>query len=152
MEMQMLVWFGAVVLLGLVTGRVVGAVLAFTRGPVVYDLVSGVVGAVTGAVVLRFVGPASLHTPLLTLLTGVATAILAAWLTRIATWPPEPLLRRPDESAPLVTDEEQIHNLMTTGDGTRIFITQGRLVVPGAELPPDAQRASDDVAGALRRA
>ena len=132
--MNTFVWVVTLILLGLVTGKIVGLLTAFTRGPGVYDVVAGVLGAVTGGVLLRLVGPSSFHAPLLTLLTGVGAAFLATWLMRIATWPPEPPLRRPDDTAPDTGDAQRSHDMMTTGDGTRVFLRQGRLVVPGAHV------------------
>jgi hypothetical protein len=98
----------------------------------VYDLFAGGLGAVTGGVLLRSIGPVSARAPLLTLLTGVGTAFLATWLTRIATWPPEPKLQRPDDASPYGGAEHQRHDLMTTGEATAILLTQGRLVAPPA--------------------
>jgi uncharacterized membrane protein YeaQ/YmgE (transglycosylase-associated protein family) len=126
--MNTLVWIIMLLFVGLATGKIVGALTAFTRGPAMYDLLAGGLGALTGGVLLRLLGPASLHAPLLTLLTGVGTAFLATWLTRIATWPAEPSLRRPDDVSPDAGNKQQRHDMMTTGEGTRILLSQGRLV------------------------
>jgi uncharacterized membrane protein YeaQ/YmgE (transglycosylase-associated protein family) len=130
--MNTLVWVVMLLLLGLVTGKIVGALTAFTRGPAVYDLLAGGLGAVTGGVLLRLIGPLSFRAPLLTLLTGVATAFLATWLTRIATWPPEPKLQRPEDASPYAGTKQQPHDVMTTGEATTILLRQGRLVAPRA--------------------
>ena len=39
--MNTLLWVVMLLLLGLVTGKIVGALTAFTRGPAVYDLLAG---------------------------------------------------------------------------------------------------------------
>jgi uncharacterized membrane protein YeaQ/YmgE (transglycosylase-associated protein family) len=132
--MNTLVWIIMLLFLGLVTGKIVGALMAFTRGRAVYDLIAGGLGALTGGVLSRLLGPASFHAPLLTLLTGVGTALLATWLTRIATWPAEPALRRPDDVSPHAGNEQQRHDMMTTGEGTRILLSQGRLFVAEASM------------------
>jgi uncharacterized membrane protein YeaQ/YmgE (transglycosylase-associated protein family) len=126
--MNTIVWLVMLLVLGLVTGKIVGALTAFTRGPAVYDLLAGGLGAVTGGVLLRSIGPVSFRAPLLTLLTGVGAAFLATWLTRIATWPPEPPLRRPDDASPYAANEQLPRDMMTTGEGTRLLLSQGRLV------------------------
>jgi uncharacterized membrane protein YeaQ/YmgE (transglycosylase-associated protein family) len=130
--MNTIVWVVLVLVLGLVTGNIVGTLTAFTRGPVAYDLLAGGLGALTGGVLARSIGPLSVRTPLLTLLTGAAAAFLATWLTRIATWPPEPKLRRPDDWSPYAATEQQRHDVMTTGEATTILLRQGRLVAPRA--------------------
>jgi len=121
--MNTLAWLVLLLLLGLVTGRVVGALTAFTRGPAIYDLVAGGLGALAGGVLLRLIGPLSLRAPLLTLLAGVGTAFLASWLTRIVTWPPEPPLRRPDDASPFAGSQRQPHDVMTTGEATAMLRT-----------------------------
>ena len=126
--MNTFVWVIMLLLLGLVTGKIVGALTAFTRGPAVYDLLAGALGALTCGVLLRSIGPLSLRTPLLTLLAGVGTAFLATWLTRIATWPAEPPLRAPDDALPYAGTVRQRHDVMTTGEATTILLTQRRLV------------------------
>lgn len=78
--MNTLLWVVLLLVLGLVTGKVVGALTAFTRGPALYDLLAGGVGGLIGGILLRSIGPSSLGTPLLTLLTGVGAAFLASWL------------------------------------------------------------------------
>ena len=128
--MNTIVWLVMLLVLGVVTGKVVGALTAFTRGPVVYDLLAGGLGALTGGVLMRAIGPASLRGLLLTLLIGVGAAFLATWLTRIATWPPEPKLQRPEDASPYAGAEHQRHDVMTTGEATAILLTQGRLVAP----------------------
>jgi uncharacterized membrane protein YeaQ/YmgE (transglycosylase-associated protein family) len=130
--MNTLLWVVMLLLLGLVTGQIVGALTAFTRGPAVYDLLAGSLGALGGGVLLRSLGPASFRAPLLTLLAGVGAALLATWLTRIATWPPEPELQRPDDASPYAGTARQPHDVMTTGEATALLLTKGRLVAPRA--------------------
>src|SRR5205823_10653785 len=131
--MNTLVWIFALLFLGLATGVIVGALRAFTRGRTVYDLTAGLLGAVSAGVMLRLLGSPGYRAPLPTLLVGVAAAILATWLTRIATWKGEPFLRSLDDDSLHASDERRTHDVMTTGDATRIFLTSGRLVVPGAK-------------------
>ncbi len=129
--MSMFVWIALLLVLGLVMGRIVGALTAFTRGPAAYDLVAGGLGALIGGGLLRVIGPPSLRGPLLTLLTGVGVAFLATWLTRIVTWPAEPPLRRPDDAQPDGDTAQRQHELMTTGEGSRVLLKQGHLLAPG---------------------
>ena len=121
--MNTLTWLVLLLLVGLVTGKIVGALSAFTRGPALYDLVAGGLGALVGGLLLRSIGPLSLQGPLLTLLTGVGAAFLASWLTRIATWPAEPPLRRPDDASPFAGSQQQPHDVMTTGEATAMLLT-----------------------------
>jgi uncharacterized membrane protein YeaQ/YmgE (transglycosylase-associated protein family) len=133
-------WIVVLLLLGLVTGKITGAGLAFTKGRTLYDLTAGVVGAVIVSVPLRLAGLSGYSAALPTLITGVGAAMLATWLTRIVTWPPEPALR-PESDSSRPSAAQDAHDLMTTSDGTRIFITEGRLVVPAARefvTPPTA--------------
>jgi ABC-type xylose transport system permease subunit len=130
--MNTLVWVVMLVVLGLVTGKVVGALTAFTHAPAVYDLLAGSLGAIAGGVLLRSIGPISFHAPLLTLLTGVGAAFLATWLTRIATWAPEPTLQQPEDASPYAGTERQRHDVMTTGEATTFLLRHGRLVEPQA--------------------
>jgi hypothetical protein len=95
-----------------------------------YDLAAGVLGAVIVAAPLRLSGLRGYSETLPTLLIGVGAAILATWLTRIATWPAEPLLRPADDSSH-ASNTQHSHDLMTTSDGTRLLLSAGRLVVPG---------------------
>jgi hypothetical protein len=130
--MNAIVWILALPLLGLATGTVTGAGMAFTRGRTIYDLAAGLLGAVIAGVTLRLAGLSGYSEPLPTLLAGVGAAILATWVTRIATWPPEPNLRAADDSSN-ASAEQHTHDLMTTSDGTRILISARRLVVPEAK-------------------
>jgi hypothetical protein len=130
--MNTIVWLVMLLVLGLVIGKIIGALTAFTGGPAVYDLVAGSLGALTGGVLQRLIGPLSVRAPLLTLLTGMGAALLATWLTRIATWPTEPALRRPDDASPYPGIQQRRHDVMTTGEASTILLTEGRLVVPGA--------------------
>ena len=126
--MDTLMWLLTLILLGLASGWIIGALLDFTKGRRVYDLAAGLLGAVSVAVPLRLSGSSGYSEALPTLLIGVGAAMLATWLTRIATWPAEPVLR-------LATDASDApnvqHDLMTTSDGTRLLLSAGRLVVPG---------------------
>ena len=127
--MNTIVWLLALLLLGLVTGKIVGAGLAFTGGRTNYDLAAGLLGAVIVGIPLRVAGLAGYSGALPTLIVGGGAALLATWLTRIATWKAEPMLRPAKEPA----NEgrvHQAHDLMTTSDGTRLFLRGGKLVVP----------------------
>jgi len=128
--MNTFVWILMLLLLGLLSGKIVGALTAFTRGPAVYDLLAGGLGALTGGVLLRLLGPASFRAPPLTLLTGVGVAFLATWLTRIATWPAEPPLRRPDDVSADARPSHRRHELMTTAEGSRLLLKHGHLLPP----------------------
>src|SRR3954453_9867144 len=101
--MNTIVWVLALLLLGLATGKLTGAGLAFTHGRTRYDLWAGLLGAAITAVPLRLLGLTGYSSALPTLLIGVGAAMLATWLTRMAMWPPEPVLQRegpsPDVSA-----------------------------------------------------
>jgi uncharacterized membrane protein YeaQ/YmgE (transglycosylase-associated protein family) len=133
--MNTMVWILALLLLGLATGKITGARMAFTRGRTTYDLAAGLLGAVLAGVPLRLAGPSGFSAPLPTLLVGVGAAILATWLTRIVTRQPEPVLRVADESSN-TSNKRQTHDIMTTSDGTRLLISGGKLVVPGAKETP----------------
>ena len=132
--MNTIMWLVMLLALGLVAGKVVGMLTAFTRGPTVYDLPAGALGALGGGVLLRSIGSPELHAPLLTLLTGLGAAMLGTWLTRILTWPAEPILRRPDDGLPSRGDQQDLHDLMTTSEGMRLLLKEGRLVA--AEVIP----------------
>lgn len=132
--MNTISWVAALLFLGLTTGRLTGAGLAFTHGRTVNDLKAGLLGAALTAVPLRISGLHGYSAALPTLLIAVGAAMLATWLTRMAMWPPEPVLR--PESEPLVANDAQGHDVMTTSDGTRLLISNGRLVVPaGVDAP-----------------
>ena len=77
--MNTLVWIFALLFLGLATGVIVGALLAFTRGRTVYDLTAGLLGAVSAGVMLRLLGSPGYRAPLPTLLVGVAANPHDAW-------------------------------------------------------------------------
>lgn len=126
--MNTLVWLVAPLVLGLATGRIIGALLTFTGGRIAYDLTAGLLGALTAGVFLRLVGSSGLRSALPTLLVGVAAAILATWLTRIATWRADPVLRLPVQDSAQANDDWRTHDVMTTADGTRLLLTAGRLV------------------------
>jgi hypothetical protein len=129
--MNTIVWVLALLLLGLATGKFTGAGMAFTGGRTTYDLAAGLLGAVIAGVPLRLSGLSGYSAPLPTLLVGIGAAMLATWLTRIATWQAEPILRPADDSSE-ANSEQQTRDVMTTSDGTRLLLTAGRLVVPGA--------------------
>ena len=104
---------------------------AYLASPLLRFSYDGVyLSALAAGVLLRWLGPVSLRAPLLTLLAGVAAALLATWLTRIATWPAEPPLRRPDDMLPDAPAEPRGHDVMTTGEATAMLQTRGRLVAP----------------------
>jgi len=130
-QMNTSVWVLALLLLGLATGKLTGAGMAFTQGRTIYDLAAGLLGAVIAGVPLRLAGLSGYSASLPTLLVGVGTAMLATWLTRVVTWQAEPILRPTDDSSD-VSNEQKTHDLMTTSDGTRLLLSAGRLVVPGA--------------------
>ena len=129
--MNTTVWVLALLLLGLATGKLTGAGLAFTHGRTGYDLAAALAGAVIAGVPLRLAGLSGYSGSLPTLLVGIGAAMLATWLTRIVTWQPEPILRSVDDSSN-ASNEQQMHDLMTTSDGTRLLLSAGRLVVPRA--------------------
>ena len=135
--MNTFVWIVVLLLLGVAAGKIIGALTAFTRGPAVYDVLTGGVAALTVGVLLRSIGPPSFRAPLLTLLAGVDAALLATWLVRIAIWPAEPQLQRPDDASPYAGTQRHRHDVMTTGEATTILLTQGRLVVPRAREPEE---------------
>jgi len=141
--MNTFVWILMLLLLGLVTGKIVGALTAFTRGPAVYDLLAGGMGALIGGVLLRLLGTPSFRAPLLTLLTGVGVAFLATWLTRIATWPAEPLLRRPEAVLSEGGAAQRRHELMTTAEGSKLLLKQGHLLAPRSR-DPETEAAYDE--------
>ena len=123
-------WLLTLILLGLASGWIIGALLDFTQGRRVYDRAAGLLGAVSVAVPLRLSGSSGYSQGLPTLLIGVGAAMLATWLTRIATWPAEPVLQSADYSLE-PSNAQHSHDLMTTSDGTRLLLSAGRLVVPG---------------------
>lgn len=133
--MNTFAWIVMLIVLGLVTGSIVGALTAFTRGPAVYDLLAGGLGALTGGGLVRVIGPLSFRAPLLSLLTGVGVALLATWLTRIASWPAEPPLRRLEDVLSNGGDAQRRHELMTTAEGSRLLLKQGHLLAPRLRDP-----------------
>jgi|tagenome__1003787_1003787.scaffolds.fasta_scaffold20768381_2 hypothetical protein len=133
--MNTIVWFFALVLLGIGAGRIVGARLAFTGGRTRHDLAAGLVGAVLVAVPMRMFDLSGYSASLPTLIIGVSAAMLATWLRRIATWRAEP--RLPPENEPAW--EGRLHlsrDLMTTAEGTRVLLSGGKLVAPSLTEPP----------------
>ena len=129
--MNTIVWVLALLLLGLATGKITGAGMAFTRGRTTYDLAAGLLGAVIAGVPLRLAGLSGYSASLPTLLVGVGAAMLATWLTRVVMWQAEPILRPADDSSD-ASNGQHAHDVMTTSDGTRLLLSAGRLVVPGA--------------------
>ena len=107
--MNTIVWVLTLLFLGLATGKFTGAGMAFTRGRTIYDLAAGLLGAVIAGVPLRLAG-----------LSGYSASL-----------PTEPILRSADDASD-VNNEQKSHDLMTTSDGTRLLLSAGRLVVPGA--------------------
>jgi hypothetical protein len=132
--MNTIMWFLALALLGIATGRIVGTGLTFTGGRASRDMVAGLLGALVVAVPLRLSGVTGYSDTLQTLIVGVTAAMLATWLTRIATWKTEPLVLtdkdRVQEEVPQLSSD-----VMTTGDGTRLFLSGGRLVAPDIIAP-----------------
>ena len=84
--MNTIVWVLALLSLGLATGKITGAGMAFTRGRTTYDLAAGLLGAVIAGVPLRLAGLSGYSASLPTLLVGVGAAMLATWLTRVVTY------------------------------------------------------------------
>lgn len=124
--MNTIVWLVALLLLGLATGKIIGAGLAFTGGRTSYDLAAGLLGAAVVGVPLRLLGLPGYSAALPTLLVGVSAAMLATWLTRIFTWKPEPVLR--PETEPVTAGRLHLaHDVMTTSGGTRLLLSAGRL-------------------------
>jgi len=120
-------WLVALIVLGLTAGWGIGMLLAFTGGRTSNDLVAGLVGAVVAGISLRLAGLTGFSDPLPTLIVGVSVAMLATWLTRIATWKAEPE-RRPVQELPQGSDIYHRHDMMTTSDGTRLLLSTGRLI------------------------
>ena len=66
----------------------------------------------------------------LTLFTAVAVTLLVTWLKRIAKSHAEPPLARSDDVLPAPSATPLPHELMTTGEGSRLLLRQGHLVAP----------------------
>jgi hypothetical protein len=115
-----------VLLVGLATGKVIGAGLAFTHGRTRHDLIAGVVGAIIGAVPVHFIGPAGYREPLPALLIGLSAALVATWMRRVVTWKKEPI-RSLMHAAPEAASDRNEHDLLTTSEGSRLFLSGGRL-------------------------
>jgi hypothetical protein len=129
-----IVFFLALLLTGLATGWIVGAGLSFTGGRKRIDLVAGLAGAVLTGLPLHSLGPPGYREAVPALVVGASAAMLATWLTRIRTWKPEPVLRMP-VSASTVSREQLTHDVMTTGEGTRLLLSGGKLSSPeGSEM------------------
>lgn len=127
--MNNIVWLLALVLLGLATGKIIGAGLAFTGGRTRYDLVAGFLGAVVVGVPLRVLGLTGYSAALPTLIVGVSAAMLATWLTRVVTWKPEPALL--PESEPAQDGTLQLaQDVMAPSGGTRLSLSGGKLGAP----------------------
>lgn len=118
----------ATLVIGLATGKLVGAGLAFTRGSTRADLVAGLLGSIVGAVPLHQLGSRGYREPLPALLIGLSLAMLATWLQRIVTWKKEPVQPPAVEGAEL-TRERHRHGMMTTAEGTRFLLAGGRLTI-----------------------
>ena len=127
--MNTMTWFLALALIGLVTGRAVGAGLAFTRGRTSIDLVAGLLGAAGIGIPLRLLGPSGVGAALPSLIAGMSGAILATWLTRVATWKAEPVLR-PESAFSYAGPMQMPHDVMTTSEGTRYLLHGGELGTP----------------------
>ena len=124
-----------VLVVGLTTGRLVGAALAFTRSRTRYDLLAGLLGAIAGAVPVHLIGPAGYREPLTALLIGLSAAILATWLRRIVAWKQEPY-RRVAEDAAESSQPRHRHDMLTTAEGTTLLLKGGRLSVEHPEAAP----------------
>lgn len=131
----------AVLGVGLATGKLIGAGLAFTNGRPRDDLVAGLLGAVVVALPLRLFGPAGYREPLPALLIGLSAAMLATWLQRIVMWKKEPIRRDTDASLD-VSQEYYRHDMLTTAEGTKLLLSGGRLIVGQAEVARPTPRAS----------
>ena len=130
-----------VLVVGLTTGRLIGAALAFTRSRTRDDLIAGLSGAIVGAVPVHFIGPAEYREPLPALLIGVSAAILATWLRRIVAWRQEPLRRVADDAAESSQPRHR-HDRLTTPESPTLLPRAGRLTVEEAEVVHAASRAS----------
>jgi uncharacterized membrane protein YeaQ/YmgE (transglycosylase-associated protein family) len=128
--MDTIMWVLTLVVLGVATGWIVGALLAFTQGRAIYDLAAGLLGALIAAVPLRLAGLPGYSAALPTLLVGVGAAMLATWLTRIVAWPAQPAPRPADDFSK-ARDAQPSRDFWTTSDGPRLLLRAGRLVVPG---------------------
>lgn len=120
--MYTLLWIVSLLVVGVLAGAGAGALLAFTGGRLVRDLAVGQLGALSAGFALHFASGGATLLP--TLVAGFGGAILATWLTRVASWPAEPKMQ------PLAPDIP-LHNppsLVTTGEASRIWIHEGRLV------------------------
>lgn len=115
-------------LVGLATGKLVGAGLTFTHGRPRDDLVAGLVGAIVGALPLHFLGPAGYREALPALLIGLSAAMLATWLRRIATWKKEPIWRTQND-APDPSQDHYPRDLLTTAEGSKLLLSRGRLAL-----------------------
>jgi hypothetical protein len=76
------------------------------------------------------------------LLVGVAAAMLVAWWARILSWKPEPAPRV--DATANARPEQLPHDVMTTGEGTRLLLSRGRLTVP--DRSHGAQASSGETA------
>jgi uncharacterized membrane protein YeaQ/YmgE (transglycosylase-associated protein family) len=117
-----------VLVIGLVTGRLIGAGLAFTHGRTRDDLIAGVIGAAVGAVPMHFFGPAGYRESLPALLIGVSAAMVATWSTRVASWKKEPI-RSLMDGRPEPTHDHHRHDMLTTSEGSRLLLSGGRLTM-----------------------
>lgn len=122
-------WFVlAALVIGLATGRLIGAGLAFTHGRTRDDLIAGALGSLLTAVPVHLIGPTGYRETLPALLIGVSAALLATWLRRMATWKKEPLFSL---MTPVVevSPEQSRHDMLTTSEGTKLLLSSGRLVL-----------------------
>ena len=127
--MNPLVFALALLLIGLATGWIAGAGLSFTGGQRRIDLVAGLSGSLLAGLSLRLLGPAGYREVLPTLVVGASAAMLATCVTRILTAKPDPVLRMPADAAK-VGRERLSHDVMTTGEGTRLLLSGGKLSAP----------------------
>ena len=139
--MSTILFVSLVLVVGLTTGWLIGAALAFTGSRTRYDLIAGTLGAIVVAVPVHAMGPAAYRQPLSALLIGVSAAILATWLRRIVAWKQEPLPRVANELAESSPPRHR-HEMLTTSEGTTLLLKSGRLSVEDEEVGRVASGAS----------
>jgi uncharacterized membrane protein YeaQ/YmgE (transglycosylase-associated protein family) len=120
---------------GLATGKLIGAGLAFTHGRTRDDLIAGVVGAIIGAVPLHFFGPPGYREPLPALLIGLSAAMVATWSVRVFNWKKEPL-RWSMDAIPEPIHDHHRHDMLTTSEGSRLLLSGGRLTLEEPDVAP----------------
>ena len=120
--MYTLVWIVSLLIVGMLAGAGTGALLRFTGGRRIRDLAVGQLSALLAGLLLHVADGSATLLP--TLVIGTAGAMLATWLTRAATWAPEPKWQ-----PIIVAPPAPMHSsVMTTGEASRLWLTEGRLV------------------------